>query len=247
MSNRRNYYRILHVQPEAPDEIIKASYRTLMTKLSAHPDRGGDTATAALINEAYATLRDPQKRRAYDLSLRNRSARPGIDNRRPAPSPGATSSAQQQTTRGNPSDTARPSGSGCPFCGAMASAGNATAACCPRCNSPLTAPSVAAQKRGELFGRRGATRTMKNEMVVLYPSWPHAGIGARLRDLSPDGISILSVHSPAPHQLLKISGTAIEAIARVVSVRRSNGLNSIHARLLTATFPNRGAFVSAKV
>ena len=31
--NRRNYYRILHVQMDAPTEIIKASYRTCMQKL----------------------------------------------------------------------------------------------------------------------------------------------------------------------------------------------------------------------
>ena len=30
MQNRRNYYRILHVQQDAPVEIIKTSYRTLM-------------------------------------------------------------------------------------------------------------------------------------------------------------------------------------------------------------------------
>ena len=42
MQNRRNLYRILHVQPEAPLEIIKASYRSLMTKLKLHPDLGGD-------------------------------------------------------------------------------------------------------------------------------------------------------------------------------------------------------------
>ncbi|CAG7857657.1 hypothetical protein MCAMS1_02562 [biofilm metagenome] len=69
MSNRRNYYRILHVQPEAPIEIIKASYRSLMTKLNAHPDRGGDHESAVLINQAYAVLSDPQRRRKYDETL----------------------------------------------------------------------------------------------------------------------------------------------------------------------------------
>ena len=44
---RRNLYRILHVQPEAPPEVIRASYRTLMSTLRAHPDLGGDPAAAA--------------------------------------------------------------------------------------------------------------------------------------------------------------------------------------------------------
>ena len=66
MENRRNLYRILHVQPDAPDEIIQSSYRTLMMKLRMHPDLGGDHYTATLINEAYAVLSDPARRAAYD-------------------------------------------------------------------------------------------------------------------------------------------------------------------------------------
>ena len=73
--NRRNYYRILHVQPEAPVEIIRASYRTLMGPLRQHPDRGGDHHVAALLNEAYAVLSDPARRAAYDRSLRKERLR----------------------------------------------------------------------------------------------------------------------------------------------------------------------------
>ena len=65
-STRRNHYRMLHVQPEAPPEIIAASYRTLMQKLRAHPDLGGDADYAVLLNEAYAVLSDPQRRQRYD-------------------------------------------------------------------------------------------------------------------------------------------------------------------------------------
>src|SRR5262245_32346388 len=72
MENRRNYYRILQVQPGAPVEIIRASYRTLMQRLKAHPDLGGDHRTAALINEAYAVLTNPEKRAAYDRDVQSR-------------------------------------------------------------------------------------------------------------------------------------------------------------------------------
>ena len=61
-NNRRNYYRLLHVQPDAPGEVIKASYRTLMQKLRQHPDLGGDDCNAALLNEAYAVLTNPERR-----------------------------------------------------------------------------------------------------------------------------------------------------------------------------------------
>lgn len=37
-----------------------------MQKLRAHPDLGGDTAKALLINEAYETLSDSEKRHQYD-------------------------------------------------------------------------------------------------------------------------------------------------------------------------------------
>jgi DnaJ-class molecular chaperone len=67
---RRNLYRILYVQPEAPAAVIKASYRALMSTLRIHPDLGGDHEQAARINHAYEVLSDPQRRKAYDQSLR---------------------------------------------------------------------------------------------------------------------------------------------------------------------------------
>ncbi len=36
LKNHRNYYQILHVQPDAPDKVIQSCYRTLMQKLNAH-------------------------------------------------------------------------------------------------------------------------------------------------------------------------------------------------------------------
>jgi len=54
--NRRNFYRVLQVQSDAPAEVIKASYRTLTQKLRHHPDLGDDEWNVAIINEAYAVL-----------------------------------------------------------------------------------------------------------------------------------------------------------------------------------------------
>ena len=67
--NRRNYYRILRVQPDASFEVIKTNYRTLLQKLKMHPDLGGDEWNASLINLAYNTLRDADKRSEYDREL----------------------------------------------------------------------------------------------------------------------------------------------------------------------------------
>lgn len=69
MKNKRNYYRILHVQFDAPPAVIRASYQTLMQKLKQHPDLGGEHANASIINEAYKVLMDAEKRRAYDRVL----------------------------------------------------------------------------------------------------------------------------------------------------------------------------------
>jgi len=69
--NRRNYYRILQVQPDAAPEVIKSNYRTLLQKLRLHPDLGGEEWNAVLINEAYNILRHPEKRKAYDKQLLN--------------------------------------------------------------------------------------------------------------------------------------------------------------------------------
>ena len=69
MTQRRDYYRVLQVHPDAHHEIIKVSYRTLMQRLKMHPDLGGDHSTATLINEAFRTLGHPDRRAAYDRFL----------------------------------------------------------------------------------------------------------------------------------------------------------------------------------
>ena len=72
MNNRRNFYRILRVQPDATHDVIKHSYRSLMQKLRLHPDLGGDDHDASIINQAYATLRNSRMRAAYDIELLSR-------------------------------------------------------------------------------------------------------------------------------------------------------------------------------
>ena len=64
----KDYYDILEIQKNASDNDIKQAYRKLAMKY--HPDRNkGDKAAEEKfkeINEAYETLKDPQKRAAYD-------------------------------------------------------------------------------------------------------------------------------------------------------------------------------------
>jgi len=59
-----DYYAVLGVERSASPDEIKKSYRKLASQY--HPDKGGDTAKFQQIQEAYATLSDPQKRQMYD-------------------------------------------------------------------------------------------------------------------------------------------------------------------------------------
>jgi len=64
----RDYYKLLGVDKNASQEVIKKAYRKLALKY--HPDRNpGDKKAEEqfkLINEAYAVLSDKEKRRQYD-------------------------------------------------------------------------------------------------------------------------------------------------------------------------------------
>lgn len=67
----KNYYELLGVSVDAPNEVIKAAYRALSKKY--HPDVCTDISNAGelmqQINVAYDTLSDPQKREQYDREL----------------------------------------------------------------------------------------------------------------------------------------------------------------------------------
>ncbi len=68
MSTKRDYYEILNVSRNATDNELKAAYRQLALKY--HPDRNPDDKSAEEnfkeAAEAYAVLRDAQKRSLYD-------------------------------------------------------------------------------------------------------------------------------------------------------------------------------------
>ena len=69
MTKRSTYYDVLGVTPAAPQEIISAVYRAWMKAMRIHPDLGGDPELAKAVNEAYDTLKDPNRRRDYDAKL----------------------------------------------------------------------------------------------------------------------------------------------------------------------------------
>ncbi len=70
---QRDYYQILGVDKNAASKQIKGAYRNLA--FTYHPDRNKGNPEAAekmkIVNEAYAVLSSPEKRREYDV-LRQR-------------------------------------------------------------------------------------------------------------------------------------------------------------------------------
>lgn len=75
-------YRTLQVIPEAEPEVIQAAYRALARQ--HHPDHGGSEEQMALLNEAWAILREPHLRANYD---RTRRAAAAVQTAREAPQP----------------------------------------------------------------------------------------------------------------------------------------------------------------
>lgn len=69
MIERRNFYRILHAQPDASMTVIRENYRLLKQKLKTHPDWTNDDWNENLLETAYQTLSDPTKRSIYDHEL----------------------------------------------------------------------------------------------------------------------------------------------------------------------------------
>lgn len=159
--NRRNFYRILHVQPEAPIEVIRASVRTLLGPLRMHPDKGGDHDKAVAINEAWRVLGDPALRAAYDRTLatpRRQRAGEGPVSGGPdsfdADSRDAGSRDEGSRDSASHGPGSRGEGSGgaafrngnagngasvaCPFCRALLAGALSDGARCARCDAPLS-------------------------------------------------------------------------------------------------------------
>jgi curved DNA-binding protein CbpA len=82
-----NYYEVLGIQPEAATREVKSAFRRQAKK--HHPDLRGDDgpregagqraadAAMRLLLEAYRILSDPERRRAYDRSLRRKASEEG--------------------------------------------------------------------------------------------------------------------------------------------------------------------------
>ncbi len=203
-TEKRDYYKILHVSHDAPLEIIRSTYRTLMQKLRHHPDLGGDTETAALINEAYAVLSNAEQRAEYDayLDLRTRIAT-GIPEQSLVDEPAMSPIGVPDPFRE------------CVFCGLPHACGEIIDqdACCASCHSPL---AVAKSQRLESACQRSVARIDKNQSVVFYTHWPQRmGFKGRMEDISLNGLCLVTARDLKRGQRIKIVSDVLEAVADV--------------------------------
>jgi curved DNA-binding protein CbpA len=221
-----DYYHILHVHPDAPTEIIKSSYRTLMQRMRMHPDLGGDTASAALINEAYETLMEPGRREAYDRMRRTRVA--------------------YETAYTAQNDDA--SVSACRFCHQEfpRRAADSEALFCPKCQSPR---HMMAGLDVEESDRRNILRIPRQTQLEVYTTWPQARpLSGHTVDLSMTGFRLRCSAQLKPGQVIKLDARLFRAIAEVIRVTHAKGEVAVGGRFLTLHLERlRGAFFTGSV
>lgn len=85
MADPPDLYRILQVDPAADPDVLAAAFRALARRV--HPDRdtsGVQDERMAELNRAYAVLRDPDRRRAYDAQRPKRTSAVGPGAESPA-------------------------------------------------------------------------------------------------------------------------------------------------------------------
>ena len=242
--NRRNHYRLLQVQPDAPPEVIKASYRTLMQKLKYHPDLGGCEWNAALINEAYAVLSNPEKREAYDREQGRLEKSVGPSARatsQPHPEPPKPESTKAPKPASPESAESRV----CAFCKTKNSDSYQCAnEVCSGCGGPLRLVDFTAVNASERAARR-----IEHQADIHYQvnSSRPGSIPGRVVDLSPTGLRFLSRQRLTPGCVIKIDSPTLSAVASVTHSKAENpsGFFSTGVRFLTLRLlRSRGTFFS---
>jgi hypothetical protein len=227
MSVPPDYYRVLHVQPDAPPAIIHASYRTLVQR-ALGTTRGSEEV--AQLDAAYAVLGDPQRRASYDLERvlgRDTPRHDTLD------------------------ETGTPGTHNCLFCGAPHGLKRVLERDdeCGRCASPLFA---AERHRFEFSGQRMLHRIPKRHTIDIWVTWPQAApINGEMRDLSLNGMSFASAVRLQLNQVVRIDCSELRALGRVAYIERDSERGqrySVGVEFMTLRFRQaRGSFVSAEV
>ncbi len=229
MINRRNYYRLLQVQPDAPFEVIRASYRTLLKELKVHPELGGDDRNAKVLNEAYSTLSDSYRRSAYDKKLYEKYTK--------KPFRESTDQRVSFVTFF------------CPFCKRLLACQAYPNERCATCRSPLKSFD---EEELQQSCRRTIARRKKSGKINYFTTWPQKGQPAEIIDISPAGMSFRCWEKLKSKSIIKISGPSVKAIGEVKHsykiFLKGRTLYTVGVHFCSVTFSNQsGAFCSTTV
>ncbi|MFK7889744.1 MAG: J domain-containing protein [Granulosicoccus sp.] len=229
MSQPVDYYKLLHVQRDAPEAVIKASYRAMMQKMQYHPDLGGDEDLAKQLNLAVGVLCNEAQRTSYDRIL--------AASQEAQPPPGAEASPQDDkagmdnpearnpppyAAKAHPSLPIKP---GCDFCH------------CTRSDTPLDGPYNAAKSgacqvcgaaatpihsindsdTAELRRLHRQAYTMSAEYWQRWPQ-PVPATG-KIINFSTIGCALESTEQLAPGHILKLEAQLFKAVCRVCDCR----------------------------
>ncbi len=243
MKNRRNYYQTLHVQADAPKEVIRSSYRTMMQKLKMHPDLGGCHEDAAVVNEAYNVLMNDTARAEYDTTL---NTKPKTEQR--------TEKTKQTKAPTKPirKNTYADNKQQCSLCNSQHNMGNNIGPddVCPKCESPVF---PAKKQTVEICGKRTIQRMNKEWSVRFYSLWPNSEphIG-KTRNVSLNGMQLITTESLDINQLIKITSSELDAVANIVNRQLGSNEKSVEwsygLEFLTLRFHQaHGTFISLAI
>lgn len=245
--NKRNFYRLLHVQPDAPAAIIFSSYQMLLKKNDMPVD---------LIYEAYSILSNTQKRKQYDQLLKegkhidaaalktfcfekknknNQSKKQNIKMK--------VNYAKHNAYKSSPYHPLITHY--CKFCKTPQNlnAIEYVDALCTECSSPLYSPRSIFSRSKRFFSRIELSST-----ISFYTSWPSHQSVAKLTDLSPKGLCFMTNKTFNKGQIIKIDTDQFHTIGQVKYQNHKNSSNIVGIEFITIQFhTSLGTFVSATV
>ena len=233
VSVQGNFYDVLGVNPDASLDDIRETYRRLMQHSRNHPDLGGDATTAALINKAYAVLKNPEQRHEYDLRLdilQRVSMGFGGESQRKALDPSVECLFCERPLDTVVTDT--------PDVG------------CDQCGSPLG--TVQDMSIGTT-DQRAVLRIDKQLKLAFFTHWQQArGYAARTEDLSPHGLRMVTRSDVRVGQRIRLVNSVLDAVGDVTHCvprhRRWRTENVAGVAFLTLRFARSvGGFVSRRV
>lgn len=210
MNSRHDYYDVLRLTPGATSDDIRASYCTIVQRLSADPRAASEYASLTVINEAFRTLGDPADRADYDRQRATVTS-----------APATTLPACPHAISGH-APTVEPAMAHCSFCEAAVGAtlSDSPDGECPVCGAAL----FPAQQHTR---RAGSRRAMDRLPMQMRASFQRAATGPELhkgvsQDISLAGMRLIAAVELTVDERISVSCDFGSAVGIVRHVRRPN-------------------------